>query len=86
MTLPDLKELDKLIALCRKRGISTIKLGEMELTLSEEAPKPTSRKPRNLSTELPITSAPYNSDSPTEEELLYWSAGTGIPNGEPAGN
>ena len=38
MELPDLKQLDRLIALCRKRGVETVKIGELELTLSERTP------------------------------------------------
>lgn len=82
MTLPDLKELDKLIQLCRKRGIKTVKMGELELTLSEEAPAKPSRKAAKNGFTASVESAsgePEVFDALSDEEKLFWSTGAGIP-------
>lgn len=77
--LPDLKELDKLIALCRKRGITEIEFNGLRLTLGELKAKAT-RRSRSTSKSNDVgsqsqTDAPIESDSPTHDELLYWSSG-----------
>lgn len=77
MQLPDLKELDKLIALCRKRGITTVKIGELQLTLSDEAPE--SKYKRAKATNQATVSYPdtqFESDALTEEELMFYSVPT----------
>lgn len=76
MTLPDLKELDKLIALCRKRGIKTVKVGDLELTL-DEAPV---SKPRGKAAQKPSygSQEEFKTEGvPSEEDLLFWSASAG---------
>ena len=77
MQLPDIKELDKLIALCRKRGITTIKLGELELTLSEDAPV---SKPRGKAAKKPYEAPgePESFDGMSEEDRLFWSSGGAV--------
>jgi hypothetical protein len=72
--LPDLKALNKLIALCRKQGVKVIKLGDMELTLSDDAPVKTSKKQ-----EFNHTQGEVDTDSLTDEQLLMWSS---TPNNE----
>jgi hypothetical protein len=72
MTLPDLKQLNKLIALCRKQGIKTIKMGELELTLSEEAPVKASRASRKAEPES-VQGEIDAFDSLSDEEKLFWS-------------
>lgn len=79
MNLPDLKQLDKVIALCRKRGVKSIKIDNVELTLSEDAPAKQTRKNKKSNTkEAEQVSATvdtaFESDSPTEDELLFWSS------------
>lgn len=69
MQLPDLKELDKVLALCRKRGVKTIRIGEVELTLTDEAPQ--SHYKRNQETKSQIED---DYQEPSPEELLMWSA------------
>lgn len=84
MQLPDLKQLDKLIALCRKRGVTVIKIDNMELTLSESAPVKSSKK----QDQLPQSSASlFESDTLTDEQLLNWSI-MEVPTGneEPGAN
>ncbi len=80
--LPNLKDLDKLIALCRRRGITSIEFDGLKLTLGE--PKPISRR-RSRNTSKTHEDAPgsqsdlqIESDTPGHEEMLYWSAG--LPN------
>ena len=75
MQLPDLKELDKLIALCRKRGVTVVKVGELQLTLSEDAPasKPRGKAAAKKAAEAP--GEPENFDSLSEEDKLFWSTG-----------
>jgi hypothetical protein len=63
MNLPDLKQLDKVIALCRKRGVSEITVGEITLKLGS---KPT---------KAPKHEEPVAEDQITDEELLFWSSG-----------
>lgn len=75
-SLPNLKELDKLIALCRRRGISSIEFNGLKLTLGDPVKK-VSRRPRNAS-QSPNNKMPepeIGSDLPSHDELLFWSAG-----------
>lgn len=72
MQIPDLKQLDKLIALCRKRGVKTVKIDNMELTLSDEVPEPP--KTRKSATTAPQTIPDtFQSDAISDEEMLFWS-------------
>jgi hypothetical protein len=77
MNLPDLKQLDKVIALCRKRGVKSIKIDNVELTLSEDAPAKQTRKKSNTKEAEQVSATvdtAFESDSPTEDELLFWSS------------
>ena len=80
MNLADLKELDRVIALCRKRGVKSIKIDNVELTLSEDAPAPQRRKSRKAVAlpEIEEQDPSFDSDMPSEMELLFASAG-GVP-------
>ena len=70
----DLKELKKLVKYLRKEGITEFKEGTLELKLPHLAPKP-----RKISKEeTDIIQDAIDSDYPTAEELLFYSAG-GIP-------
>lgn len=81
MSLPDLKELNKIIALCRKQGVKVIKIGEIELTLGEDTPK----KPRGKNAVKAKTHEVQGEvesegwDSLPEEDKLFWSATGGTP-------
>lgn len=82
MTINSLKELDKLIALCRKRGVDSIKIDNIEFKLSEVVGK-TSRS----SNQVFIPQETYSPgginentkiDTPDElspDQLLFYSAG-----------
>lgn len=79
MELPSLKELGKIIKFCRKAGIKVFELGELRLTLTETAPV---TKSRRFTPGLPkgfIQGDFVPGDMPTDEELLFASAG-GPPN------
>ena len=63
MDLPNPKELDAILRVCRKRGVTDLKCGELELKLGD----------------LPKENESQEADGvqvvgPTEEELMYWSA------------
>lgn len=77
MNLPDPKALKKLAAACRKAGIKTYKCGDLEFTLTDEAPvsdyKATKRK--QAPTKVSDVDVAFDTDSLTEEQLLMWSTG-----------
>lgn len=69
------RDLDKILVICRKRGVQSISIGNISINLSAEAPKSTYLKKKALTAE-PIPS-PY-----TDEQILYWSAQGGeVANG-----
>lgn len=84
MDLPNLKELDKMIALCRKRGVTVIKIGALELQLGD-APKAQSRKdakgaaPKASQFNEKIDTDGWDSLSP-EQKLFFSSDGFLPPN------
>jgi len=85
MNLPDLKDLEKVIDLCRKKGVGSITIGEIKLELREEAP-PSNYKKRKANAQEPDPVDPYSNfpaGTLTEEQLMYYSAG-GIPEEDPA--
>lgn len=65
MQIKTIKELDSVLAICRKRGVSSIEIGNVKLHLTDELPtKPNSEQ----SKEAP------SSDLYTEEQILNWSS------------
>lgn len=87
MVVNSLKELDKLIQLCRKRGIQSIKVDNIEMHLGEQKPKTTYKKdslikdwannPYNPGEITIPTSIPDTIETPdelTEEQLMFYSA------------
>lgn len=68
MQLPDLKELDRVLALCRKRGVKIFTIGEISITLTDEIPQSNYKRQQETK--------PLEDDyqEPTPEELLMWSA------------
>lgn len=73
MSLPDYKALKKLADACRKVGIKHFKNSEYEFTLTDEVPPPSKYKKKQGA--LDTTNAEIETDSLSEEELLYWSVG-----------
>lgn len=75
MNLPDLKYLDKVIALCRKRGVSCIKIDNVEITLGDiTSPSKAPRKPKAAQEATSDTSR-FETDTLSPEALLMWSTG-----------
>lgn len=74
----DLKDLQKLIQLCRKSGVLSIKMEGVELTLSEDAPA--AAKPRGkAAVKAKATASPDHDKTELEgemspEALLFWSS------------
>jgi len=64
--MPDLQYVQDLIKLCRKNGVKVVKVGDMELTLSDTPPKS-----RRKSESVP----PPEEEQLTEEELMFYSVG-----------
>lgn len=81
MKIETLKDLDKLISLCRKRGVETVKVDNIEFRLSDQEPVRT--EPRRSSTVMQATGiAPGGvtddtkilTDELTPDQLLFYSA------------
>lgn len=90
MKIETLKELQKVIALCRRQGVAHIKLGELEMTLGPMPNKP--RTIQDFSTDFPEANIQVPTYSPipesttqsmadkiatdelTQEQLLFYSA------------
>lgn len=86
MQLPDLKELTKLIDLCRKKGVSSLTVEGISLTLTAELPASNYKK----RVEKELVDQPEDPQNPyanfpqgmlTPEQLMYYSAG-GLPENE----
>jgi hypothetical protein len=85
MNLPDLKDLAKVIDLCRKKGVSSITLGDMRLEFGNEPERRPSKSP--IGDEIPAVDpsdpwANFPAGNLTPEQLTYYSAG-GVPGQEP---
>lgn len=72
MGIPNLKELDRLIALCRKRGVKTVKIDNIELTLGEPVFKPS--KTKKSTTSSTFNPELIQTDNLSSDELLFWSS------------
>jgi len=71
----DIKELDKLAQLCRKRGILKLKTADIELELSEFAPQST--RQTSAKTSAIDDSGEKAWDELSDEEKLFYSSTTG---------
>lgn len=72
----DLKQLQKLAKLCRSLGITHIKEGEFELSLSTQEPAKKSRSRRSNNQADETSTAvddQFESDSLNDDDLLLWS-------------
>lgn len=65
------KELKKLVKVCRDQGISHYKGPDFEFTLTQDAPIKQTAKQRAV--ETPYKEDPFESDSLTTEQLMFWS-------------
>lgn len=78
MDIKNARDLSKIITLCRKKGVQTIKVaqdGSIEFTLSHEAPTKTARHSKKRTADEAETAA----EQYTDEQILMWSSG-GVPN------
>lgn len=74
----DPKELKKLAKACRDAGIKHYRNGDIEFTLADEAPQSPYKQKKAAS--MPSTgSETIETDALSEEELLLWSTGGGVP-------
>ena len=73
----DLKELKRLVKYLRKEGITEFKNGDLEFKLGSEPIKHSIKKP-TIPQSDPIIEA-IESDYPSKEELLFYSAGGLLP-------
>lgn len=83
MDFPNLKELKKLAKACRSAGISGFKYfkdGSYEFQLDpsySENPKRKSAKSKENFSEQNSPSLDVETDSLTDEQLMFWSSGQG---------
>lgn len=86
MKLETLKDLEKLVKLCRKLGVETITVDGVALVLGSAPLVASSKKsPRVSSTSIPgvyINDTTIETDGLSDEDLLFYSAGTSDPNFE----
>jgi hypothetical protein len=82
MDLPEIKKLDEIIKLCRKRGVKSFRMGEMEITLgdAEVAPargaaKPAAETPKAF-VQGDLDANGWEKLSP-EEQMFYSVGGVG---------
>ncbi len=78
--IENLKELEKLLKLCRKQGVTEIKLGTIELKLGELPFDNTSIK--NLAEEVGDKYQNFPDGELTPEQLMFYSSG-GLPEDDP---
>lgn len=78
MQLSDIKQLGKLIDMCRKKGVDTIKIDNMEIKLRLDAYEET--KHHAIDNSEIKTENQY-----TDEETLFWSS-AGIPDPQKSDN
>jgi hypothetical protein len=75
--IESLKDLEKLLKLCRKQGVTEIKLGVVELKLGD--------LPTEQTVSMDVSDDPYKSfpqGELTPEQLMFYSAG-GVPENDP---
>lgn len=76
MTFPNAKEIKKLADACRKAGISHFKCGDFEFTLTVDAPESNyKKKNKNQPNSSESPNSSIETETLTDEQLLYWSAG-----------
>lgn len=78
-TKVNLKELKKLADTCRKAGITHFKNEHYEFTLTDEVPVTYYKKNKEAkAAPAPDTNTKFETDSLTEDELLFWSTSSPI--------
>lgn len=84
MDFPNLKDLNKIINLCRKTGVKVFELGELRITLTDEPPARRTVVKSSTAQKGSVQSNNVPDSLPSDEELLFMSAGgppdlTGFP-------
>ena len=67
------KELEALLKVLKKYGVTHVKTADIELSLTEATPTMGA-----IDEALKTLPSALKTDAPTDEELLYWSSG-GVP-------
>lgn len=67
--IENLKEIEKIIKLARKHGVLELKVGEIELKLSDHPPKKMHKYAKDKDE--------AETSQPTDEEMLFWSTQLG---------
>lgn len=67
----DLKTLEALLKLCRRQGVLSLDTQDIKFTLSEVAPKPTTRAAKQNE---PLNEEAFEWDDLDEEQKLFWSS------------
>ncbi len=75
-----LKDLERLLKLCRKQGVTEIKLGTVEFKLGEIPMDQSGVK--NLAAEVTDPYANFPDGELTPEQLMFYSSG-GLPENDP---
>jgi hypothetical protein len=78
----DLKDLQKLLKLCRSQGITEIKLQGVEIRFGDMPQVHNSQSVNNISEELVNPYANFPQEVLTPEQLMFYSAG-GLPEEDP---
>lgn len=84
MQLPGLKDLAKVIDLCRKKGVSAITIGEIKLEFRADLPESNYKRKQVIKEENdPVNPyANFPEGELTPEQLMYYSTG-GMPENDP---
>ncbi len=84
MNFPDPKKLKKLASACRKAGLKSFKCADFEFVLADDAPVSSYKRSKVPAPQpdAPASSSLFQSDTLSDEELLFWSSGTAQENTE----
>lgn len=74
MALPDLKQLDKFLQLCIKRGIKLVKVDGLEFHIDESQFSKRDKTPAKLDDQAELIAEDPIWDKLTDEEKLFWSS------------
>lgn len=79
--IQDVKDLEKLLKLCRKQGVTELKFGNVEFKLGALPHDKVTQTQDEVTTDNPYSNFPDGELSP--DQLMYYSAG-GLPENDPA--